>query len=378
MPKVSIILPVYNVEKYLRQCINSLVNQTLQDIEIICINDGSTDSSLGILNEYQAKDSRIVVISQENKGTGTARNVGIDNSRGECLAFVDPDDWVELNTFEELYKKYKENDVDIVQHDHAYFNEAKNKFGKVVFSEHALHKLKINITDGSIYNWKDIVNKDFSLLVLATWGRLYSARFIKENNIRFAPNKCSEDNIFTIKAIMLAQKILYIQKPFYNYRVRTDSCSHKTSDENFCIFDNIKMLKEFLVEKGWMGNYKKEYLKYVIYILRWHYMLIPPKSIKKYLKNSKTALTPKGYKKFLNEIHLDSGFEKVFSVKNIGIYKQLCILGLKFKIKSQKLVEREKIKQIIRNQEHQIGLLNKILKLETQKSNQNLKLTVEN
>ena len=107
-------------------------------------------------------------------------------------------------------------------------------------------------------------------------------------------------------------------------------------------------------------------------------MLIPPKSIKKYLKNSKTALTPKGYKKFLNEMHLDSGFEKVFSVKNIGIYKQLCILGLKFKIKSQKLVEREKIKQIIRNQEHQIGLLNKILKLETQKSNQNLKLTVEN
>ena len=115
MPKFSVILPVYNVEKYLRECLESLVNQTLKDIEFICVNDGSTDSSLDILNEYAKKDSRFVIINQHNQGQGVARNNALAVAKGEYVAFVDPDDWVETNMFEELYLKFKETNVDVIQ-----------------------------------------------------------------------------------------------------------------------------------------------------------------------------------------------------------------------------------------------------------------------
>ena len=105
MTKISIIVPVYNVEKYLKECLDSLINQTLEDIEIICINDGSTDNSLAILEEYQKKDSRIKVFSQRNQGVSAARNLGIEKATGEYLTFLDSDDRLELNTCEILYKE---------------------------------------------------------------------------------------------------------------------------------------------------------------------------------------------------------------------------------------------------------------------------------
>ena len=382
MPKISIIVPVYNVEKYLRQCLDSIVNQSLQDIEVICVNDGSLDSSLDILNEYKSKDKRVIVITQENKGTGVARNLGIEYSNGECLAFVDPDDWLEPNALEELYSKYKENDVDIVQHDHTYVNEEKNEYGEVVFSKHASYCLQTNINDGDIYNWESIKNKNFSLLPLASWGRLYSTNFVKKNNIKFAPNKCSEDNIFTIKSFMLAKDILYVNNTFYNYRVRIDSCSHKISNDNFCIFDNVKLLKDFLIEKNWFDKYKNEYQEYAKYILLWHYALVPCNNIKKYLTECKKLLTHKKYKILLNKTNQVSSLDKIFSVKNIGVHKKISILGIKFKIKSKRLVEREKINQIIINQQRQIDLLYQILDeqkksdIENQNNNDGLHLVI--
>ena len=112
--KVSIIVPVYNVEEYLPQCLDSLVNQTLQDIEIICINDGSTDSSGKILDNYAQKDNRIKVITKENEGQGVARNLAMDHANGEYIMFCDPDDWFELSACEDAYNQISKNDNDIV------------------------------------------------------------------------------------------------------------------------------------------------------------------------------------------------------------------------------------------------------------------------
>ena len=114
MPKVSIIVPVYNVEKYLCQCLESLVHQTLTDIEIICVNDGSTDNSLGILNKYAQLDSRIKVFSQKNQGVSSARNLGLEKVNGEYITFVDSDDWIELNACEILYNTAQERNTDIL------------------------------------------------------------------------------------------------------------------------------------------------------------------------------------------------------------------------------------------------------------------------
>lgn len=103
MVEISVVVPVYNVETYLEECLNSIINQTFSDIEIICINDGSTDSSLDILNDYSKKDDRIKIINQENKGLGATRNKGIDLAKGKYIFFIDSDDYIELNTFFELH-----------------------------------------------------------------------------------------------------------------------------------------------------------------------------------------------------------------------------------------------------------------------------------
>ena len=117
MAKVSVIIPVYNVEKYLRKCLESVVNQTLKDIEIICVNDGSTDSSALILDEYARNDNRIKVYTQENQGQGAARNMALELAQGDYIAFVDSDDWLEVSALEELYKFITEKGAEAVVFD---------------------------------------------------------------------------------------------------------------------------------------------------------------------------------------------------------------------------------------------------------------------
>ena len=135
MPKISVIIPVYNVEKYLRECLDSVINQTLKDIEIICVNDGSTDSSMAILQEYSSKDARIVIINQENMGVGKARNIAIDRATGQFVCFVDSDDYYPTDDIlETLYNKAIENNVKICGGELAKFTnenpELKQNFGK--------------------------------------------------------------------------------------------------------------------------------------------------------------------------------------------------------------------------------------------------------
>ena len=114
MVDVSIIVPIYNGEKYLNQCLDSLSNQTLKNIEIICVNDGSTDKTSSILNTYSAKDNRFKIITTENHGQGSARNTALNEANGEYIAFIDADDWIELNSIELLYKNAKLNDLDML------------------------------------------------------------------------------------------------------------------------------------------------------------------------------------------------------------------------------------------------------------------------
>ena len=117
MPKVSIIVPTYNVENYLRECMDSIVGQTLKDIEIICINDGSTDKSLEILKNYAAKDPRIIIVDKKNEGYGVGMNIGLERASGEYIGIVEPDDFVPANMYEDLYNAAKKNDLDFVKAD---------------------------------------------------------------------------------------------------------------------------------------------------------------------------------------------------------------------------------------------------------------------
>ena len=186
---VSIIVPVYNVEKYLKRCLDSLINQTLSNIEIICINDGSKDCSGNILTEYALKDERIIVIDQENAGVSIARNVGMEVAKGEYIGFVDSDDWVDLDYFEKLYNSAKQNNCDIAVAGVIRLNKFKRKF--------YLNYDKLIIT-----NDKD---KKFELCDIpeqgCVWNKIYQTNLLKSFNLKFEEGIYYEDAIFSPQAL---------------------------------------------------------------------------------------------------------------------------------------------------------------------------------
>ena len=212
MPKVSVIIPVFNTEKYLRKCLNSVCNQTLQDIEIICINDCSTDGSLEILREYAGKDNRIKLIELfENGGAAKARNIGIDIAHGEYIGFVDSDDFVDLDFYEKLYNKAVETGADAVK-------------GK-------LYLYDINTNKVYLEAWIDIndsVKKNKANFYFTFTTAIYKSSLIKEYNIRFLEGLIHfEDPYFTIMAAIHYNKLEVIDDAKYYYINNPNSTSRK-------------------------------------------------------------------------------------------------------------------------------------------------------
>ena len=230
--KISVIVPVYNVEKYLSECLDSIVNQTLKDIEIICVNDGSTDNSLSILKEYASIDERIKIIDKENEGQGYARKIGLDNANGEYILFCDSDDYyVSNDVFEKLYYYAKDKKTDLVVFDYIYliFNKKYVRF----FCPEKFEK--------QIFSYKDIddiykVNTSSSL-------RLYSKFFLNSYNDWYFPKKTFyEDTPFHFQVLFRAKSIYYYRKPLYTYVRRNNSSTTKLkTDKNFVdIFTTTK------------------------------------------------------------------------------------------------------------------------------------------
>lgn len=331
MAKVSVIVPVYNVEKYLRQCLDSLVNQTLTDIEIICINDGSTDGSLAILEDYASKDKRIRLISQENQGQGVARNRGIELSTGEYLGFVDPDDWVEYGMFENLYKAAKVHNADLAE---AMYSEYYEYSGMT-----KIRKSPVNLPQDKTFDWK--INKDylFKSSILAVWNKIYKRNFINRHDIKFSNAKLAEDHMFTFKSKILAGKILFIDKPFYNYRVRRDSAVNSVSSETLRVVDILREVTGFFGEHGVCDiTGRKNVDFYLEYTLARVFATVPENLKKVYDKKCKSFLNDLQYMEYKKlKFGKYTPLERIFSLKNetsFGIrYKVLVLLGCKLRFR---------------------------------------------
>ncbi|MGN1153133.1 MAG: glycosyltransferase [Candidatus Gastranaerophilaceae bacterium] len=345
MVEVSIIIPVYNVEKYLRQCLDSIVNQTFSNFEVICINDGSTDNSLAILNEYAQKDNRFMVISQENHGQGIARNVGIDLAKGEYIQFIDPDDWVELNMLEKLYHFAKQNNSKVVKFNYKDYNEYSGKLKLYDFAKHIKKEFNYDLNENTFYNWKILKKGCLTKLDLHVWAHFYKTDFIKNNHISFAPNKHGEDHLFADGAILLADKIDFLNEYLYYYRSRCGSAVNIKSNNNFCVFDNIQLLKQFILNHSLYEELKDEIQDYSRQVIRWHYDLIPQESIRRYESLCLQYFSSeKEFKKFIQEARTNRNFiENIFSLKNKRKgaikYKVVTILGVEFKMKPKEKKE---------------------------------------
>jgi len=253
-PLISVIVPVYNVEKYLRKCLDSIIDQTLKDIEIICVDDGSTDKSLKILKEYEEKDSRIIILTQQNQYAGVARNNGAKIARGEYLSFLDSDDFFDPHMLEEMYNQAEKDNSDIVICGWKnYNNEA-----KVVTKEHTINP---KFTTRSPFAPTEFANELFSISKPNPWTKLFRHKFFKDNNLQFEPCICCNDLTCVCTAMVLAKKISVMDKNFVFYRNnRTDNLTAHRHKNFEATLSAIKKLEENLKSVNLYNTFRNTFL----------------------------------------------------------------------------------------------------------------------
>lgn len=249
MPKVSIIVPIYNAEKYMEKCIDSILNQTLNDIEVILVNDGSTDNSSKIADEYAKNDRRIKVIHQENSGPSVARNNGIKTAIGKYIGFVDSDDYIELEMYEKLFNIVDAKEVQVAMcgynEIHAYDNT------KII--------VKSNLISNKIYSKeeikKDIIstfckNKNYGFYSL--WNKIYLREWVVKSKLEIDENRDhGEDWWFNINMFSTLDSFICLKEPYYNYiHINSNSLMFKYRENQFDLFlDGRKKLLSIIPEE---------------------------------------------------------------------------------------------------------------------------------
>ena len=226
MHKVSVIIPVYNGERYLRECLDSVCGQTLRDIEIICVDDESNDSSCEIIREYMAKDNRVSLYQQKNQYCGIARNTGFDHADGEYVAFWDCDDIFEPDALESMYNRSKEVDADLCLCRVNAFDDARG----IKAARRSDINLK-RIPAGDWFNRESNENYILNCTPSNVWNKLYRKAFLDEIGLRFPPHRNAEDIYFTSIVLCTARRITWVDKALVNYRVRSETSQSNQPDK---------------------------------------------------------------------------------------------------------------------------------------------------
>ncbi|MDR3222517.1 MAG: glycosyltransferase [Methanobrevibacter sp.] len=251
-PKVSIIVPIYNVENYLEKCLNSIINQTLKDIEIICINDCSTDSSLKILNKYEHDERIIVINNKENLGLGRVRNIGISVAKGEYIGFVDSDDWIDYRMFEILYENGKKFQTDMTMSPVHVIDEKTGKFS--YYDPYYTLASFDESFDNRTFN--HLQTKEFFFLIpVMAFNKIYRLEFIK--NFKFAESLLFEDNSFFYHSYLNAERVSLSRNFLYFYRYNRSGSI--TTNDDYKLLDIIKtlyMCLDIFKKSGYFDVYK--------------------------------------------------------------------------------------------------------------------------
>ena len=356
-PKISVIIPVYNVECYLKECLDSVVNQTLKNIEIILVDDGSPDDCPRICDEYATRDSRIRVIHKLNGGYGSAMNAGLDAARGEYIGIIESDDWVAADMYENLYAKAKETEADVTKG--AYYtviNTAQNK--------KSISRWLVNIAKQydilSLNDCAEFVNHHTSI-----WSAIYKNSWLKENNIRFVEDiRPYEDLPFIAHVYSKAKKISLVSQPGYYYRADAVGSSMNTVKKTILnyIVQRERSREIYLANDYFKGDLK-EYWWFITYLGSTRFFLLPNNTYRKEFYSCMQNLFKKAIldkcefihfnksrkKDFLNIVNknyyyyrftklLSKIIQKIFSITNSDkSHKLICILGIKIKIKRKQV-----------------------------------------
>lgn len=249
MPKVTVIVPIYNVEKYLARCIDSLVNQTLNEIEIVLVNDGTKDSSGKIAMQYAKQyKEKIIYLEKENGGLSDARNYGLAYAKGEYIAFLDSDDYIEKDAYEKMYEKAKLENADYVECDFIWEYPNKKRKDKCY----------------QYNNKKEML----AFARVVAWNKLIKREIIEENNIRFPKGLRYEDIEFTYKLIPHLNKICYVDQCFIHYIQRKNSIANVQNEKTAEIFEILDNVIRYYKEKNLFEEYRNEleynYARYLL------------------------------------------------------------------------------------------------------------------
>lgn len=329
-PEISIIMPVYNSEAYLKPCLDSIFAQSFTDYQLICVNDGSTDNSLAVLESYKKDHDNMEIYSQNNLYAGVARNLGMRKALGNYLLFLDADDTFSPDFFKEMYEKITETQADICV---CGVNQLDAATGELSYNPRYLKKKYL--PKNSVFCKDDIPDYIFHFTSVTPWNKMFSASFIKEQKLEFQPLRRTNDLYFVTMAFACAGKITTIDKPLVNYRVGHGSnLQANNSDTPLLFAEALKALKASLQERGLFRQLEIGFVNTALH--HCIYNLSSQKSPSAY-STVYTALKESLFEEFLISTHK----EEDFYVKSLygeyeNIMKYSCHQYLFYKMKQQK------------------------------------------
>lgn len=283
MPKVSVIIPVYNAEKYLRQCLDSVVNQTLREIEIICVDDGSTDGSLAILREYEAADSRVKVLTQENQGAGVARNNGMAAAQGKYFAFWDADDFFELSACEVLFSRAAQVNADVVIHNADLYNEDLHEYVAVNWLVNYAYLPK-----EEVFNHETVPDTLFQIAFGGPCNKLYRQELIHSHHLRFPAMRSLEDVPFVYTALAVADRITHADSVLAHYRRKESKKGLVSQIDKYPdrIFESYRILKDNLTQENVYSLLERSFINRAAsdFVDQYKYHIIKDKDSLEYFK----------------------------------------------------------------------------------------------
>ena len=263
---VSVVMPVYNGEDCLRECLDSICAQTLRDIEIICVDDGSSDGSLAILDEYASKDKRIRVIAQPNSGAAAARNKGIAIASGEYLSVLDSDDRFEPDMLEKMVARARSADAQIVICRCEGFEDGTEKPVPMMWS------LQDKFVPSEVFSAEDMGDALFFFTQGWAWDKLYRMSFVRENGLEFQNLKSSNDMLFTFLSLALAQRITVMNNVFIHQRRGCSTSISATRRKNCdCFYQALLGLRNGLERRGIMERFRKAFDNLCLFFSMWHF-----------------------------------------------------------------------------------------------------------
>ena len=265
-PTVSVILPCYNAEKYIAQCLDSILAQTLTDIEILCVDDGSTDSTLEILRRYQAADPRVTVLVQANGGAGAARNNGLRRARGKYLSFLDADDFFEPSMLEKAVEAAEKYTADYVVFGSDRYYMDKDAFGEMPWAIR-----RQDLPPYQPFSYRQLTDNVFLTFVGWAWDKLYRRSFVEAHDLTFQEQRTTNDMLFVFSALICARRIAVVEEVLAHQR-RGDSESLSVTREKswHCFYDALTALKQRLEEENRFWELEQDYVNYALHFSLWN------------------------------------------------------------------------------------------------------------